>query len=557
MCAASQIHSIFVIYWSDGVCIFRANNRITRISVEQLRPFLALETLDLSNNNIVDIKASSFPALPLKNLWVVPPVLSQNTFTSRCRSNVALIRSQLPEQQSHLVAGDGLLHQPVKQSAGSSAESQPFVHHPGQDLPAAQPPASVRFYLDLLCVVILLGLETVTIHEMSHSNNLQLHKTRHTIPLKILSWKNNGCNIHTWNSDCHYAKTNFSWRFCDGLMLTGLCVLQGAEQEPGSQGGGSCVPRSACSALAEDAEKRPQPPDGRGLLGPQQHGSPVSTYTDKRSDLPSWLECCLIFCVFVCVGLQAAGLQQPDRGEQGLALRPVDSAAAPPQPQRHQQDPTWRLGVLPETQRAVSPSSPNPRPPCFSPLNSQHFSVSPSPPLWRSRLPFLTLHFPLSRIPVLTHTDTHRQSSVSYALSAPAKIKALPAYYTPLCVFSVLPSMEPKTSPSGSPAHFSYQSPFLVAVAFSCRMLHYPKNVGDFSSGTHCCINFPLLLLLFTPVVSLVFATSGAFLFFVPETLFFSSPWESHSYHTEVRVNTPPLTGNGPSYLIFSHLSLL
>uniref|UniRef100_A0A673BGW8 Ig-like domain-containing protein n=1 Tax=Sphaeramia orbicularis TaxID=375764 RepID=A0A673BGW8_9TELE len=69
-CTTIQIYSIFVIYWSDGVCIFRANNRITRISVEQLRPFLALETLDLSNNNIVDIKASSFPALPLKNLFL-------------------------------------------------------------------------------------------------------------------------------------------------------------------------------------------------------------------------------------------------------------------------------------------------------------------------------------------------------------------------------------------------------------------------------------------------------------------------------------------------------
>uniref|UniRef100_A0A7N8WQ19 Leucine rich repeats and immunoglobulin like domains 3 n=1 Tax=Mastacembelus armatus TaxID=205130 RepID=A0A7N8WQ19_9TELE len=49
------------------VCIFRANNRITRISVGQLRPFLALETLDLSNNNLVDIKANSFPALFLNN----------------------------------------------------------------------------------------------------------------------------------------------------------------------------------------------------------------------------------------------------------------------------------------------------------------------------------------------------------------------------------------------------------------------------------------------------------------------------------------------------------
>lgn len=66
--STSQIHSIFVIYWCYGVCVFRANNRITKISMEQLRPFIALETLDLSYNNIVDIKADSFPALPLKNL---------------------------------------------------------------------------------------------------------------------------------------------------------------------------------------------------------------------------------------------------------------------------------------------------------------------------------------------------------------------------------------------------------------------------------------------------------------------------------------------------------
>ncbi|CDQ65045.1 unnamed protein product [Oncorhynchus mykiss] len=47
-----------------------ANNRITKISLEQLRPLQRLETLDLSNNSIVDIKADSFPALPLKNLAV-------------------------------------------------------------------------------------------------------------------------------------------------------------------------------------------------------------------------------------------------------------------------------------------------------------------------------------------------------------------------------------------------------------------------------------------------------------------------------------------------------
>lgn len=66
--AASQTRRIFVIYWSDGVCVFRANNRITRISAEQLGAFIALEMLDLSNNNIVEIRASSFPPLPLKNL---------------------------------------------------------------------------------------------------------------------------------------------------------------------------------------------------------------------------------------------------------------------------------------------------------------------------------------------------------------------------------------------------------------------------------------------------------------------------------------------------------
>lgn len=57
--------------------------------------------------------------------------------------------SQVPEQQSDLVAGDGLLHQPVQQSAGSAAQPQPSVHHPSQDLPAAKPPASVSFFFFL------------------------------------------------------------------------------------------------------------------------------------------------------------------------------------------------------------------------------------------------------------------------------------------------------------------------------------------------------------------------------------------------------------------------
>lgn len=50
------------------MCFFRANNRIGGISAEQLESFLSLETLDLSNNVIGDIRASSFPVLSLKNL---------------------------------------------------------------------------------------------------------------------------------------------------------------------------------------------------------------------------------------------------------------------------------------------------------------------------------------------------------------------------------------------------------------------------------------------------------------------------------------------------------
>ncbi|KAM4569438.1 leucine-rich repeats and immunoglobulin-like domains protein 3 [Odontesthes bonariensis] len=55
---------------SNITMLILANNRISRISEEQLRPFLALETLDLSNNNIVELRASSFPALPLRNMFL-------------------------------------------------------------------------------------------------------------------------------------------------------------------------------------------------------------------------------------------------------------------------------------------------------------------------------------------------------------------------------------------------------------------------------------------------------------------------------------------------------
>ncbi|KAI1882237.1 hypothetical protein AGOR_G00248620 [Albula goreensis] len=47
-----------------------ANNRIAKIMAEQLQSFRSLETLDLSNNNMGELRAATFPLLPLKNLFM-------------------------------------------------------------------------------------------------------------------------------------------------------------------------------------------------------------------------------------------------------------------------------------------------------------------------------------------------------------------------------------------------------------------------------------------------------------------------------------------------------
>ncbi|KAJ8411297.1 hypothetical protein AAFF_G00173030 [Aldrovandia affinis] len=47
-----------------------ANNRMVKIWAEQLQSFQSLETLDLSNNNIGELRVTSFPPLPLKNLFM-------------------------------------------------------------------------------------------------------------------------------------------------------------------------------------------------------------------------------------------------------------------------------------------------------------------------------------------------------------------------------------------------------------------------------------------------------------------------------------------------------
>ncbi|KAL4659387.1 leucine-rich repeats and immunoglobulin-like domains protein 3 [Arapaima gigas] len=55
---------------SNITMLHLANNRISKVLPEQLQLFQSLEMLDLSNNNIIELKATSFPALPLKFLFM-------------------------------------------------------------------------------------------------------------------------------------------------------------------------------------------------------------------------------------------------------------------------------------------------------------------------------------------------------------------------------------------------------------------------------------------------------------------------------------------------------
>ncbi|XP_064511886.1 leucine-rich repeats and immunoglobulin-like domains protein 3 isoform X1 [Pseudopipra pipra] len=58
------------------------SNKIANVLSEHLKPFQSLETLDLSNNNISELKMSSFPSLQLKYLHYFNRYLNNNRITS-------------------------------------------------------------------------------------------------------------------------------------------------------------------------------------------------------------------------------------------------------------------------------------------------------------------------------------------------------------------------------------------------------------------------------------------------------------------------------------------
>lgn len=116
-----------------------------------------------------------------------------------------------------------MLQQPVRHPAGSSAQPEPHLHPPEQELWAAQPPAPVR-----------------------------------SSPYVCFADR------------CTFV--GVVW-----IALTKWCAcFQRAEQKPDSLRGGLDVPRNGRSSLPEAAEERSQTPEGRSVLRAQQRGGPVS-----------------------------------------------------------------------------------------------------------------------------------------------------------------------------------------------------------------------------------------------------------------------------------------
>lgn len=72
----------------------------------------------------------------------------------------------------------------------------------------------------------------------------------------------------------HYQPLHFLWIVC-------LSILQWAEQEPYSSGGGSDLPGSVQPGGPQTAKKQHQQTDRWGLLGPGQDESPVSKTTKQ------------------------------------------------------------------------------------------------------------------------------------------------------------------------------------------------------------------------------------------------------------------------------------
>ncbi|KAK0144443.1 Leucine-rich repeats and immunoglobulin-like domains protein 3 [Merluccius polli] len=161
---------------SNITTLILANNRISRIWPEQLQPLLALETLDLSSNNMVDIRADSFPLLPLRNL-----ILNANRISSLepgCFVNLSstlqvlkLNRNRLSTIPAKIFQLPNLLHLELSRNRIRKVEGLTF-----QGLHALRSLKMQRNAINRLMDGALWGLSNMEVLHLDYNNLTEVSK---------------------------------------------------------------------------------------------------------------------------------------------------------------------------------------------------------------------------------------------------------------------------------------------------------------------------------------------------------------------------------------------
>ncbi|KAK5612879.1 Leucine-rich repeats and immunoglobulin-like domains protein 3 [Crenichthys baileyi] len=161
---------------SNITTLILANNRITRISEEQLRPFTSLETLDLSNNKIAEIKTRSFPALPLKNLFlcnnrISPLELGWSTNLANTLQVLELSHNRISSIPARFFQLPNLQHLDLSRNQIRRVEGLTF-----QDLPTLRSLKLQSNRLSHLMDGAFFGLSNMEVLQLSFNNLTEVSK---------------------------------------------------------------------------------------------------------------------------------------------------------------------------------------------------------------------------------------------------------------------------------------------------------------------------------------------------------------------------------------------
>ncbi|KAJ3612098.1 hypothetical protein NHX12_020375 [Muraenolepis orangiensis] len=206
-----------------------ANNRIARIRPEQLEPLLALETLDLSGNNVVDIRADSFPLLPLRNL-----ILNANRISSLepgCFVNLSstlqvlkLNRNRLSTIPAKIFQLPNLLHLELSRNRIRKVEGLTF-----QGLHALRSLKMQRNGINRLMDGALWGLSNMEVLHLDYNNLTEVSKgwLYHLFQLQHLHLAHNAI----------VRIRPHAWEFCQNLRQLDLSSTHLARLEEASFSG--------------------------------------------------------------------------------------------------------------------------------------------------------------------------------------------------------------------------------------------------------------------------------------------------------------------------------